>query len=164
MGIGKILDCFKKKNAAKFFILTLIWMGFIFYMSSKQGDDSAGLSDSVVSFVIYVFNFLFGKNPPGVILDIILEGILIRKLAHFIEYFILGILVFLTWYSMGLGHRIILPFVFCVVYAASDELHQLFVPGRHGSITDVIIDSAGSGAAILLARLIKQRDRLKKKS
>lgn len=42
------------------------------------------------------------------------------------------------------------------LYAASDEFHQLFVPGRSGRLTDVLIDSAGLLAGILVVCLIKQ--------
>ncbi|WP_243096886.1 VanZ family protein [Thermohalobacter berrensis] len=38
----------------------------------------------------------------------------------------------------------IFSFVFCILYAISDEVHQLFVPGRDAQITDVMIDSAGA--------------------
>ena len=43
-----------------------------------------------------------------------------------------------------------LSWVFCILYAASDEFHQLFVPGRAGLVTDVCIDSAGALLGILL--------------
>ena len=38
-------------------------------------------------------------------------------------------------------------------YAATDEFHQIFVPGRAGMVTDVMIDSSGALAGILLAAL-----------
>lgn len=54
-----------------------------------------------------------------------------------------------------------LSWAFCILYAASDEFHQLFVPGRAGLITDVCIDSAGALLGILLflgaLRLISRR-------
>ncbi len=40
------------------------------------------------------------------------------------------------------------PWGFVILYAVSDEVHQLFVPGRGGQLTDVIIDTAGAGAGL----------------
>jgi VanZ family protein len=68
---------------------------------------------------------------------------ILRKCAHATEYAVLAALLFRvlerTWPALTVA----------VVYAASDELHQAFVRGRHGSPYDVLIDAAG--AAIGLA-------------
>ena len=53
------------------------------------------------------------------------------------------------------GKRILAAAWTGILYAASDEFHQLFVPGRSGQITDVLIDSGGLLAGILLVVLIK---------
>jgi len=49
-----------------------------------------------------------------------------------------------------------LAFTYCFLYACSDEIHQLFVPGRSGKFTDVLIDSAGALLAVLLCFLVKK--------
>jgi VanZ family protein len=68
---------------------------------------------------------------------------ILRKCAHATEYAVLAALIFRalerTWIALALT----------VVYAASDEFHQTFVRGRHGSPYDALIDAAG--AAIGLA-------------
>lgn len=69
-------------------------------------------------------------------------GTIVRKTAHVCEYALLGYLVYLLLKEHGCG-RPWLAFVICFAYAVTDEVHQYFVPGRTGSVTDVLIDSAG---------------------
>jgi VanZ family protein len=77
----------------------------------------------------------------------------LRKCAHVTEYAILGFLVL-----RALGRE--LPaLIVGVAYAASDELHQHFVHGRHGSPVDVAIDALGLAIGILLFRQIGGRAR-----
>ena len=70
--------------------------------------------------------------------------LVLRKLAHTAEYAVLGALLVRatgrSWLALGLG----------VLYAASDEFHQTFVRGRHGSPVDVAIDAVGLAFGILL--------------
>jgi len=78
---------------------------------------------------------------------------ILRKCAHMAEY---GLLFLLWWRALGMGHP--LPAVaIALVYAASDEWHQSFVEGRHGSPTDVLIDAAG--VAVALAAVTARRER-----
>ena len=78
------------KRKIIFLLLTIMWMALIFWFSSKTASDS-----SVQSFSITEWFFkLFLNNPSDRFLDFA-ENI-IRKLAHFTEYFILGGLVFGT--------------------------------------------------------------------
>jgi len=69
--------------------------------------------------------------------------IILRKGAHFTEFFILGIL---TWYFFYVGYNFswkktfIFSFGLTALYAVSDEIHQLFIPGRSGELIDVIFD------------------------
>ena len=70
--------------------------------------------------------------------------LVLRKIAHFCEYAVLGALLL-----RALGRE--LPAVAAgIVYAASDELHQRFVPGRHAAFRDVAVDAAGVLAGVLL--------------
>lgn len=49
------------------------------------------------------------------------------------------------------------PWLIAVCYAATDETHQLFVPGRSGQVRDVLIDSVGAAIGVLLATLAARR-------
>lgn len=118
--------------------LVIICMGVIFYFSAQDGDESQALSDS--------FKIIFG---------IPVRVSVLRKIAHFIEFAGLAMLVF-NAFRQTYGHCCpYLSFFVTAAYAATDELHQLFVPGRAGMLTDVLIDSLGAAAAILFLMLIK---------
>jgi VanZ family protein len=70
--------------------------------------------------------------------------LVLRKLAHLAEYAVLGALLL-----RAVGMRV--PALLAgVAYAVSDEIHQTFVPGRQGSVLDVLIDSAGVVIGILV--------------
>ncbi len=73
----------------------------------------------------------------------------IRKLAHFTEYLILSLLLYR---ALRAGPRweprtAVLALALAGLYAASDELHQWFVPGRTAAVRDCLIDVAGAAAA-----------------
>jgi VanZ family protein len=72
--------------------------------------------------------------------------LVLRKLAHTTEYAVLGLLLL-----RAVGSE--LPaFAMGVAYAATDELHQHFVPGRHGAVYDVAIDAFGVLLGVLAVR------------
>ena len=77
--------------------------------------------------------------------------LVLRKLAHTAEYAILGALLVRAtgraWPAFGLG----------VLYAASDEIHQTFVSGRHGTPVDVAIDAVGVAIGIALWQSARAR-------
>jgi VanZ family protein len=73
--------------------------------------------------------------------------LILRKLAHAGEFAILG---FLLLRAVG---RELPALVLGIGYAVTDELHQHFVPGRQGSMLDVVVDSVGVTAGVLLLRL-----------
>ena len=64
---------------------------------------------------------------------------IVRKCAHMTEYAILTFLLYKTFVHKQ--NPLIKSFLFTVLYACSDEFHQLFIPGRAGQIRDVCIDS-----------------------
>jgi VanZ family protein len=83
-----------------------------------------------------------------------LEGwdFVLRKLAHMAEF---GLL-YLLWHR-ALGYRRALVAVAIAVgYAATDELHQTAVEGRHGSPVDVLIDTTGVAIAVLLFNRLRR--------
>jgi VanZ family protein len=77
-----------------------------------------------------------------------------RKIIHFSEY---ALLCLLWWRALepGSGPRraALIAFLICSAYAATDELHQSFVEGRHGTPVDWLIDSAGAGLVAWRLRL-----------
>jgi VanZ family protein len=71
----------------------------------------------------------------------------LRKLAHLVEYAVLGALLARALPELAALWA-------GIAYAASDELHQSFVPGRFGSLLDVAIDATGVLVGILLLRRV----------
>ena len=69
---------------------------------------------------------------------------------------VLGVLVLNAFGKTGVrGYRhILFSAIVCVLYAATDEIHQLFVPGRGGQIRDVLIDSIGAGTGFIFYFII----------
>jgi VanZ family protein len=135
------------------------WMGLIFSASADTQSfrRSAGLFYPVM-------HWLF----PGLDADTI-EGIhfVFRKCAHLTEFAILALLFWRAihhtrrplvapersesgwrWDEAGLALALVL------VYAATDELHQVFVPLRTGMVSDVFVDVAGGAIGLLLLRLL----------
>ena len=140
-----------RKKLQKFlaWLALLVWMGVIFYFSHQSGDASMQLSDGILDS----FKSLFQN-----LLDYHTLSYIVRKIAHFTEYFILGLLIYhlVKQYRVISKTEIIWMILFCVIYAMSDEFHQVFIGGRSPMIFDVIIDSLGSSLSILLFRLFQR--------
>ena len=134
-----------------FAVLLVLWMGFIFSMSCENAEKSSNTSGQTIRVVLSVVPE-FEKQPEEVKVNIIEKlQFIVRKSAHFIGYMILGILASgLILQYENINKKYPLAFLICVIYAISDEIHQLFVPGRAGQIRDVLIDSAGSLLGIIL--------------
>ncbi len=126
-------------------------MVFIFFLSHQPATQSSNLSSGITQLIINTIE----KIAPGISFNWDLFHHFIRKNAHFFIYFVLGILVsnaFITSASSHLTKGQILGYSIglCILYAISDEVHQVFIPGRAGQIKDVIIDSAGAVIGVLL--------------
>ena len=134
-----------------FAVLLVFWMGFIFSMSCENAEKSSNTSGQTIRVVLSAVPE-FEKQPEEVKINIIEKlQFIVRKSAHFIGYMILGILASgLILQYENINKKYPLAFLICVIYAISDEIHQLFVPGRAGQVRDVLIDSAGSFLGIIL--------------
>lgn len=135
------------KNHKLSIVLVLIWASLIFIMSSFDATDSSNQSNFIVNIISNIFN----------IENVKLLSIIIRKLAHYTEYLILGILVINMFTKNNISKSYLLSIILCVIYATSDEIHQLFIPGRACQIKDILIDSVGSITGIYLYKLLIKR-------
>lgn len=132
--------------------MTVLCAVAIFIFSTQNGDESVDLSRS---FLKHLIAFIKGISIDEVTYsDVEKYGFIIRKIAHFMEFFALGIFSCLTSWAFFRKKYIIISFVFCIIYASLDEIHQLFSDGRGPAVRDVCIDSAGASVGILLAILI----------
>lgn len=127
----------------------------IFCMSAQSGEESSSLSGSLTGSVLDKTENGFSELDDAEKSEIIESvGKYVRKAAHFAEYFVLcgALTVFAFTFEIKRISACGLSIALATVYAASDEIHQLFVPGRCGLLTDVLIDAAGAifGAAFVL--------------
>ena len=86
----------------------------------------------------------------------------VRKSAHIALYAILGVLAYLNARSYLKKQHGLTAILFCTLYAITDEIHQAFVPGRAGMVSDVLIDFAGIMLGIGIVCLIFKFKRRKK--
>ncbi len=117
----------KYKNLV-YFLLTCLWALIIYYFSSIP-DLKSGL-DSVVDLIL-------------------------RKGAHIFAYTVLAYLLAKT-FNKNTKIYLFLVFVICVLYAATDEIHQLSVAHRSGNIFDVLVDSFGVFWGLVFYRFFRK--------
>lgn len=122
-------------------------MLLIFIMSSFDATESTNQSNFIVNIITDIFK----------IENIELLSFIIRKLAHFTEYLILGFLTINMLNKNDISKKYLISIIICIIYATSDEIHQIFVPGRACQIRDVLIDSIGSITGVYLYKLINTK-------
>lgn len=133
-------------------IAVFSWMAVIFYLSHQPGSASSQLSSGIVAALLELIEGI----APQLTIDIESFHTFIRKNAHFFAYFLLGLLSLNAWRSSGYRgvKRLIFGFGLSVLFAVTDEVHQLFIEGRSGEVRDVLIDSAGVGLSVVIYTLI----------
>lgn len=132
-------------------LLFLSWLILIYLLSAETGDQSGSLSDGILLSIAKLLKI----SDTKAFVDTF--GFFIRKLAHFSEYFILYILTYECFKEYNCPKLIVVSVLFCVLYASFDEFHQLFVDGRCGQLSDVMIDSSGSIVSCFLWRLVCEK-------
>ncbi|MBR2489280.1 MAG: VanZ family protein [Clostridia bacterium] len=147
-------------------VLLVGWMILIFSLSAATASESSATSGGVIEFLAKIFIADFDEISV-LEQESIIESLqfIVRKTAHFTLYGVLGGLAFLsviTYTSVPFPLRTAISAAICLLYAISDEIHQIFVPGRSGEIRDVCIDFAGSMLAILILVLLSRWKKLKK--
>lgn len=122
----------EKIKTAICWILVFICMGVIFWLSSRTADESAQQSGSILQYLIKIFG------------DNIFTDFIVRKLAHFLEFTGLCLLMNTALYQTRKRKSFVLATALTSLYAVSDEVHQLFVEGRACRIADWAIDTCGA--------------------
>ena len=116
-------------------------MTAIFLFSSQYSDDSAQLSSGFLKWLEDVFSIVVGHN-------------FLRKCAHFFEFCALGATVSLGFFTTLKRTAPLASLILCFIYAVSDEIHQIFVPGRACKAKDMFIDLCGAALGIIFFTLI----------
>ena len=138
--------------------LLLFLYSLIFSFSAQDSEESGSLSMMISEKCVEFFKQISGKNWSEAVMKSFAEYFEnpIRKAAHFAEYACMGILVYTLmsqWMRRGRG-LYLLTVVWVFISGAADEFHQLFVPGRYGSMADVLLDTAGGFCGMLFCILI----------
>ncbi len=138
--------------------LIIIWMFLIFFLSDmdsrKSNSDSKGTIIKVIEVVDdTVVNVGLKDNPINKEKKIKIANNLnvpLRKLAHFSEYLVLALLLINAVKLSNIKcNKYIVVGIFCLVYASSDEIHQMFT-GRTSSVIDVLIDFSGALVGMII--------------
>ncbi len=126
-------------------LLVILWMSVIFMFSSQSGEESSNVSDRlIIKITETIRHKKLSIEEQTTIVDKF--TVIIRKVAHMSEYCLLAVLLYLFLidiYPID-KYLYILIILLCIFYATTDEIHQLFVPDRSGTIIDVLIDTIGT--------------------
>ena len=145
----------KKIYTATAIVLLIGLYIVIFSFSAEDGEQSSAVSAKVTEALVRGYFGLIGKDKGSIAkMVLLLEGI-VRKAAHFLEYMCMGFLSYSVLHLWrGASKKGFLAVLLQVlVSAALDEFHQYFIPGRCASFKDVLIDTAGGIAGILVILL-----------
>ena len=127
-------------------LITILIMLFIFWQSAMPAAVSELESGSIVS-----------RLAEWLQADEDLVSFVVRKSAHFTEFLILGVSLFLTVRDLRKRSSFWIPWAIGAAYAVSDEVHQHFVPGRSCEVRDMIIDACGVLAGVAICRWMARK-------
>lgn len=147
-----------KINILRGIIIVLLLGTFymIFNFSSQDGEESSGVSQKVTVAItknVKKIQSLEEQQKQQVLQQ---TEKVVRKLAHFSIYTLVGFLLMalMNTYDMKESKRAVFSLIIGIIYASSDEIHQIFTPGRSAMITDVFIDTMGVLLGIMLFMLV----------
>lgn len=147
----------KKKRIKKIIILGLflVLSSLIYFFSSQNGNASIGISDAFTETVIDKYSNISKETftPKDKKKLIVKSRFMVRKMAHFSLYLVLGILVYSFIKCYKVKYPLLISITFCFLFACSDEVHQLFTPARTARFYDVLIDTTGCLCGMLLVKL-----------
>ncbi len=111
-------------------ILVIAVAIIIFYLSHQTSTESSETSDSLIGVMYDFIGKAFNED-------------FIRTFAHFCEYALLGFLGFNLYFAIKNNLKPLLSIILSVVYSITDEIHQLFIPGRAFQLIDLTVDLGG---------------------
>ncbi|MBP2639663.1 MAG: phosphotransbutyrylase [Firmicutes bacterium] len=149
------------RNTIMAWMLVFFWAILIFFLSAQPAETSNQSSLRVTELIVVTVAKVVAPDIDAEKLAGIVKHFnnLVRKLAHSGLYFVLGLLLVCAAAKMGVTSECklyTLTFLFCLLYSVTDEFHQIFVPGRSGQISDVIIDASGAAVGIGICWLVQR--------
>lgn len=141
----------QKTTAIIFGVIAVLITIFIFYNSAKTATESSELSGGIVDVIVDT------AKDAGIEFDPDTVSFIIRKLAHFAEYFLLGFCAAKATSYFG-GKKVFFAIIFCLAISVCDEfVVQNLSEGRSPEIRDCIIDLCGASLASATVYFIKKR-------
>ncbi len=154
-----------KKNIYRILsvVAVVLWLWVIFGFSAQPAETSLSSSGGVIEAIARFFDSEFDTLSAEAQAEIVgMWQHFVRKTAHFCEYALLGFLSAnaLCTYRLSKVLKTLIPVGLCLVCAVCDEVQQSFIPGRSGSVMDVLLDTlgglAGTVAFIFILWMIKK--------
>ena len=141
-------------------ILALAWMCVIFSFSAQTKEESSAVSEGFSYRLVNTTGVILHLNLDEERLREIANSIehFVRKGAHMAEYALLAILLY-VWigrWQISRLRKACASGALAILYACSDEFHQLFVAGRAGMVSDVLVDSAGAVLGLALFLFVRK--------
>jgi VanZ family protein len=134
--------------------LVLFWAVAIFFFSSQPAVQSNGNSLAATRIIIKTISYVIPLNADEKGIDSLVSRYnhIVRKIAHGTVYFVFGVSTARNFVLSGIGKEkaFALAVLLCFAFATTDEFHQMFVPGRSGEFSDVLLDTFGGGLGIWL--------------
>lgn len=139
----------------------------MFLFSADNAGDSSAISSKITTVIMEIYDYFFGTDAvtqsapsEGIGMADILEKV-VRKIAHFTEFFLLGSLSYGLVYLWIESRKkcVLILFIQLLLSAGFDELHQSFVPGRYASVSDVMLDTLGGMTGVFILYLFLNRKR-----
>ncbi len=154
--MSKATELFAQRKEGVFWILAILWMGFIFFMSAQTGSDldhGTGLFSAIKASLED-----FVARTTGLQTDIV------STLAHVSEYLVLGFLLAnALCLRTSAGKAFLIAVLTGSLYGVTDEIHQIFVPGRLCDPADWLADTLGCALGALCLTVLKRRQPKAKK-
>ena len=140
----------------------LSWLPVVLWALLIYGSSTSTFASPETSrIVVPLLRWLLPGASPG---TLALLHEFARKSAHFVNYFVLGLLLFRALRGPNRGWSLrwaLLAVLLAFTYAASDEYHQSFEAGRGPSAMDALLDTAGASTAqAILWAFLRTRERL----
>ena len=158
----------KKKKLIELAIYILLTFGCvvtIFLLSAQEAEvssrNSLGVLTAVTEIISDVFHISVDEDQISNVHNFF------RKMAHFSIYAVLSVFAYNMFRQLIEKKKLIfiVTFIFCVTVAISDEIHQIFIPGRSAEIRDVLIDTLGVCVGLVVvwvvSMLVKRRRYIK---
>lgn len=138
-------------------LLIITWMITIFLFSNQQGNASSVTSNKVTKEIIEIIpstKHLEENQKKEIVKKV---NPIMRKIAHYTIYLIGGILImfFISTIVQSEKRCVLYSVLIGLIYAITDEIHQMFMDGRTAKITDVLIDTLGVITGVVIYITIK---------